>query len=326
MKYLVMIKLLLSLSIFILTITAAQSKTYRIGAWNIQDLHHQEGFSLRQFGDFFSKKRKASDFELLLKYRDQFGKDGKPADVVALQEIGTKAALERIFPSSEYETLMSKRHISDDAEEGKGDVYTALAVRKASGIKILERDDLSSIAILHSDGRPTRAGTGALLEINSKRVWFMSLHMKSSCAYQPNASTSTVDDCETLTKQIPILVEWIKSKKEAGERFILAGDFNRRFRAFNFNGEIWKLLNDTPISEELDTQYVSAHPETATRKCPTKKGNSTQPIDWIMLDAEVADWFVEGSYWERRFKRSDTDASRGGISDHCPISIDINIE
>ena len=64
-----------------------------------------------------------------------------------------------------------------------------------------------------------------------------------------------------------------------------------------------------------------------TRKCPTRKGKSTQPIDWILLDADIAYWFKPRTYWETRFRRSDVEAHGGAdsqrLSDHCPIHIDL---
>ncbi|NKB28794.1 MAG: hypothetical protein GKR99_15085 [Rhodobacteraceae bacterium] len=218
----------------------AQAADLRIGAWNIQDLHHQEGFSLRDFGNTQSVKRKAKDFELLEKYRDSFGADERPADVIALQEIGTKAALDRLFPASDYDTVMSPRWVDDDALEGQGDVYTAIAVRKASGAQIVQREGFPELSVLHSDGRPTRAGTGALIDTDGHRFWFLSVHLKSSCATTKSAHKSTSDDCETLWKQVPILAEWIEEKRATGIPVIVAGDFNRRFRQFQSEGPVWE--------------------------------------------------------------------------------------
>lgn len=314
-------------SLFVLLTSNAVAETLRIGAWNIQDLHHKEGFSLRAFGDFYSVKRKSEDYELISAYRDLFGRDGRPADVIALQEIGTKAALERLFPSAAYETIMSPRWQSDDAEEGKGDVFTAVAIRKDSGVRLVDIDPLPELAVLHTDGRATRAGTGALLEYAGKRFWFLSVHLKSSCPKIKNLHKSKNDDCETLWAQAPILADWITAKRATGVPFIIAGDFNRRFRQHQHEGPLWNALNGMKPEDAIEEAWVVAHPESTTRQCPTRKGKSTQPIDWIILDESLSTSFEEGSFWERRFSQTDIVAGQNGrgLSDHCPISIDLKM-
>lgn len=307
----------------------AHADTYRIGAWNIQDLHHEEGFSLRNFGDFSSVGRTSEHFDLLEKYRDQFGRDKTPADLIALQEMGTKAAMERIFPASEYLTLMSSRWQNDDALEGEGKVFTGIAIRKASGIQLIKQEDLTELSVLHSDGNAVRTGTAALVELSGQKLWFLSVHLKSSCAgtqgHHKNAHTSGDDDCETLWSQMEPLSNWIAERQAEELPFIIAGDFNRRFRQYSHTGPVWSAINgvapNTPILEPL----VTGHPETVTRKCPTRKGTSTQPIDWILTDTKIVHWFVENSFWERRFTQTDVDQARRGLSDHCPISVDIEI-
>jgi len=305
----------------------AAADTLVIGAWNIQDLHHKEGFSLRAFPGVTSVKRTETDFELLEKYRDLFGRDGTPADVVALQEIGTKTALEKLFPFSDYQTIMSPRWEDDDAAEGEGDVYTAIAVRNGSGVTIKDNSHISELSVLHSDGRPTRAATGAILEVNGTEFAFLSVHLKSSCPDVYDIHVSSDDDCETLWSQMPFLAEWIEDKRAEGMPFIVAGDFNRRFRELNFEGTVWKVLNGLDADDETDAPVAVAHPISTPRLCSTRKGRTTQPIDWIVLDQTLEGAYVPGSFWERRWTSEDVDASqRGrGLSDHCPISIELDI-
>ncbi|MDA7946089.1 MAG: endonuclease/exonuclease/phosphatase family protein [Hyphomicrobiaceae bacterium] len=314
--------LVLSLFLSLLFGSNAFAETIIIGSWNIENLHHKNDFKLRSFGT----KRQNVDFDLLRSYANRFGRQSDPADIIALQEIGTRAGLERIFPPSDYLILMSSRHENDNAEEEEGEIYTAIAVRKNRGISVVKQDDLEELAIKHTDGRPVRAGTAALLDVNGTKLWFMSVHLKSSCSHVKKAHTSTRDDCETLWKQHMPLLDWIKQKREAKIPFVIAGDFNRRFRQFQNQGPFWKAINGGEPDEDLKDALLSQHPSLVTRKCPTRRGSSTQPIDWILLDAGVAHWFVEGSFWERRYRRADISKADGGLSDHCPISINIEIE
>lgn len=297
----------------------ATAQELRIAAWNIENLHHEAGVEVREN---IGTRRDESDFPILASYATQFGLDSGSADLIALQEIGTKAAAERLFPTDDYLILMSSRYHDDQASKTEGGIYAAIAIRKDSGIELVRQHDIASLSVLH-DGRPTRSAVAALLEYNGTRFWFVSLHLKSSCSTVRNAHTSINDDCVTFWAQGETLTNWIAERRSEGTPFILAGDFNRRFRQFQNEGPFWERINGGDLNEP----WLSQHPEFVTRKCPTRKGSSTQPIDWILLDASVAHWFVEGSFWERRFRQADIDAAGpGDLSDHCPISIDVLVE
>ncbi|MFN3169145.1 MAG: hypothetical protein ACE37E_00455 [Hyphomicrobiales bacterium] len=306
----------------------------RIGSWNIRDLHHAEGIALRSFGGddggqvIYTVRRDEDDFALLEKYRDLFGRDGREADVIALQEIGTEAALERLFPSSDYITIMSPRWVEQDIGDGDGDVYTAIAIRRNSGVDLIRAEHVEGLVVFDDDGNPTRAGTGALLEYEGEQFWFLSVHLKSSCSSTQRLDLSTTEDCELLWEQTPALADWNAERRADGSAFIIAGDFNRRFRQLNFEAPLWNALHGAGPEEEITIDQLGAHPRTVTRRCATKLGRSTQPIDWILLSPDLAGNFVEGSYWERRFTHDDVEATRygsttTGLSDHCPISIDL---
>lgn len=300
----------------------------RIGSWNIENLHHREDFALRAFGDdYLTQKRRASDFALLQKYRDLFGTDGRAADVIALQEIGTVAALERLFPSAIYETLISPRWENDDAPEGAGEVFTAVAVRRASGARVVEAAHLPELAVLHADGNATRAGTGALIDYAGGKFWFLSVHMKSSCATTRKVHESVDADCVTHWAQVKILADWIDRKRASGTPIIIAGDFNRRFRQLSDDDVVWKALNGVEPGEDLGTPWFEKHPLTLPRNCPTRRGAGTQPVDWILVGSPLAGRVVDGSFFERRYDHDDVAAAQGarGLSDHCPISLDIEL-
>lgn len=298
-------------------IAPVQADRLTIGAWNIADLHHEENVEARPG---IGTRRSTEDFDNIIKYANLFGRDGGAADIIALQEIGTEEGAQRIFPEADYEILMSSR-FHDDGGAG-GDIYTAIAVRKESGVTVVRQDDLMGLAISDSHGYSTRAGTAALLEFEGDRFWFLSVHLKSSCSHIEDADTSNRDDCELLWRQMDPLVGWIEARRNDEVPFIIAGDFNRRFRQFQNEGPVWEVINGGDLNEP----WLSQHPESVTRKCPTRKGRSTQPIDWILIDATVAHWYVEGSFWERRYSRADVEASGRKISDHCPISIQIELE
>lgn len=318
-----MMRIAVSLLFFAL-VSAASAGEIRIASWNIANFHHQPEVEQRPG---IGTKRKAGDFGRLLGYAEKLGRDEAPADIIALQEIGTQRAAERIFPVGQYDVVMSKQYHRDVAAGQADDIYTAVAIRKNRGISIVRQEDIEALAVPHTDSsgtRPTRSGAALLLEISGTRLWVVSVHLKSSCSTVAHPDTSTNADCVTFWKQHAPLSQWIKRRTDEGAPFIIAGDFNRRFRQFGDDDPFWKALNDGDLGEPI----LVRHPETAVRKCPTRLGTSTQPIDWIMLDARIADWVREGSYWERRYSRSDVNATGGTgsqrLSDHCPVSLDLD--
>jgi hypothetical protein len=163
------------------------------------------------------------------------------------------------------------------------------------------------------------------LDASGTPLWFVSLHLKSSCSTTKKVDQSTTSDCTILWQQRLPLKEFIDQRTKDRTAFILAGDFNRQFRRFNFEDALWKFLS----GDDLEKPLLVAHPQTGTRMCPTKLGESTQPIDWIVLDSRISQWFWEGSYWETRYSFEDVDAAGGPrsdrLSDHCPIRIDVGM-
>jgi exonuclease III len=329
------VRIIFGAALFALGLNTAQAEPLRIGTWNIENLHHAEGVALRSFEDddggppTYTVRRDEDDFRLLEQYRDLFGRDGRAADVIALQEIGTGQALERLFPSSDYITIMSERWPGVDTGDGEGDVYTAIAVRRESGVSVVRSEYLEGLIVYDEDGNPTRAGTAALLDYEGQEFWFLSVHLKSSCSTTVSIDNpDRSEDCRLLWEQTPALADWIAQHRSAGIPFIVAGDFNRRFRQLNFEEPLWNAMNGAGPDEEIMLEPLIAHPLSVTRRCATRRGRSTQPIDWIILSPDLADNFVGGSYWERRFSNDDVQETRygsrtTGLSDHCPISIDL---
>jgi endonuclease/exonuclease/phosphatase family metal-dependent hydrolase len=302
------------------TFASAFAADVRIASWNIANLHHQADVELRPG---IGTRRKPGDFDLLARYAGNIGRNGTPADIIALQEIGTQQGAEKIFATGQYTVFMSQQYHRDVAAGHGQEIYTAVAVRNNAGITVVRQEDIEDLAVMHTDSdgtRPTRTGAALLLDINGTKLWFVSVHLKSSCSHIQNANTSAVADCITFWKQRIPLANWIKRRIDEGVPFVIAGDFNRRFRQFSAD-PFWSALNN----DDLDEPRLVRHPETATRKCPTRKGASTQPIDWILLEASIADRVNDDSYWERRYSRPDVDTTGGTssqrLSDHCPISI-----
>jgi len=305
----------LALAALLLATSAVAETKLRVAAWNIADLHHEAGVEARPT---IGTKRSNADLEKLIQYAADID-----ADVIALQEIATKEAAERIF-GDDYKIFMSGRKKVDLSDEKSNGIYTAIAVRKTNKIKVLIEQDLKTLGITQEkDGETysTRWGKSLLLEIGGEKLWFLSVHLKSSCSSTNKLDISTSEHCQILWQQQAPLTQWINERVEKNIPFIVAGDFNRRFRQLKDEGRLWAALNN----DDLENPVLVKHPETVTRKCPTRKGKSTEPIDWILLDASIAHWYIEDSFWETRFRNEDVKKHWRRLSDHCPIHVDLQI-
>ena len=315
----------LALSFLLFIPFYATAKDLRVAAWNIANLHHEAGIESRPG---IGTERKENDYTVLREYAEKLGEDDGPADIIALQEIATRAGAHRVFPQAEYQIVMSQLYERDTANgENKG-IYTAVAIRKDSGITLVKQEDVEDLIIEYQDDRgndkSTRSGTAVLLNVDGTELWVVSVHLKSSCSSTKNVSTSDTIHCEIFWQQRNPLAEWVAEKSAEGTPFIIAGDFNRRFRELEYSGQFWTAIN----GGDLNDPPLVPHPQTVTRKCRTRVGTSTQPIDWIMLSKDIEDWVVPGSFWEERFSYTDVNNAGGSsskrLSDHCPISIDLS--
>ena len=164
----------------------------RIASWNIANLHHQANVEAAPGDRHQADVRRFRNPESIS--RRSFGRDEKPADIIALQEIGTQQGAERIFPAQQYTVVMSKQFHRDVAASQANDIYTGVAIRKNRGITIVRQEDIEGLAVMHQ-GNLTRSGAALLLDIAGTKLWFVSVHLKSSCSHIQGANTSSDSDC-----------------------------------------------------------------------------------------------------------------------------------
>lgn len=293
---------------------AAGDKPIRFASWNIANFHHKSGFEARRD---IGTRRYAADFASLQIYAEKVD-----ADVVALQEIVTERAARLLYPAADYWLLMSSRYEPEKSQGGE-DIYTALAIKKNRGIKILERRDLAELEVRpsssHSKHRPTRRGTAALLAIDGKPIWVMSVHLKSSCPKVKWPQKSRQHACQLLWQQTVTLKKWINQRIANNEGFLIMGDFNRRFGQLKNYGGVWRYLN----TFDGEAPLLRRFPTSELRRCATRKGKSMHPIDWFVADREFARSLNPDSYFETRWTREHTARHWQRLSDHCPIHIDM---
>ncbi|KZK95020.1 MULTISPECIES: endonuclease/exonuclease/phosphatase family protein [unclassified Pseudovibrio] len=247
---------------------SASADTLRIGTWNIANLHHEEGVPLRDR----AFARDAEDYARLAMVAKELD-----LDIAALQEIGSPAALLKVFPSDQYHLVVSDRYQQGDENrpESERDIFTAMVFAKDTFPSAPEVSSFSPMSIEHVDisrsgnptVRPTRAAMVASLEFNGQPLKVMGVHLKSSCHQYPLSpiEDQSADrqqtyhsrfDCRTLNAQLNVLENWIEQQDATGVATVVLGDFNRRMnltdKQGNASDDFWINLNDgTPNDLEL---------------------------------------------------------------------------
>lgn len=321
----------------------------RIGTWNIANLHHESGVALRGS----SLPRDDQDYARLAKHASELD-----LDIAALQEVGSPAAVVRVFPKDEYHVVMSDRYI-DGAENAavNRSIYTALVFAKDRFPEVPHTTTFDALGIDHlgfdRDGkpssRPTRAGVITHLTVGGEPVRMLNVHLKSFCHRWPlfpiqdqNAAGKPFDsrfDCRTLGAQLNILESWIEQQAAQGITTIILGDFNRDLNAMNEAGEpidgFWRALNDgSPNALELEKGPLGID-----EICwPNHNDRFDDHIDFIIWDNRLGDLatltapvkLTMGHEDDPKYATiPDPDNSnrkikqRQKLSDHCPVVMEI---
>ncbi|MBD9488743.1 endonuclease/exonuclease/phosphatase family protein [Ensifer sp. ENS11] len=309
----------------------AQSGAFRIGSWNITNLHHETGVPLR--GD--AKARDDIDYARLKDFAASLS-----LDIVALQEIGSPKALSRVFPSDQYHLILSKDYV-DGAENqpaDQRDIYTAFALRKSVFPSVPDIRTLEALHIVHlevdRDGkasdRPVRSGLILPLTIGGKQIEVLNVHLKSSCnasslspifdERQDGSVNPSRYDCRTLLAQTAILENWLEQRQELGIQTIVLGDFNRQLNREGATDHMWQMLNDgTP--EGLGFVKAPTEPNTVCWPSP-HAAFFPNSIDFITYDQSLLPRLDPTTIKKVGIPFAD-DARYAGddnqkLSDHCP--------
>ena len=300
--------------------------------WNISNLHHKNKVPLRSG----APAREQIDFERLAAKAEEL--DG---DIYALQEVGSPAALARIFPRDKFHFVMSDRYEIGDEENSpaKRDIFTAFAISKDVFPKVPKVETVKALSVTHlqwdnktavDQERPTRSGISVEFEYNGDKYAVLNVHLKSSCKggkllqhNEVHSKSFITHACRTLVAQLEMLENWFEQYHALGYKVILLGDFNRHMNWAEANklDDFWVDLNDgDPI------QLVKGPADSTTDCWPGNTESQDRNIDFIVLDQDV---LPEGQAPD--IKKSDygfgdetefpeyAGKSFHKISDHCPV-------
>ena len=262
----------------------------RVAAWNLEHL--------ADTNDEGCVGRDDADYTALAEQIDSLG-----VDVLAFQEVENAAAAERVFDAERWSVEVSARPstgtgppCNENPDARLGHLATGIAVRE--GLDYTRHDDFSALA---GGNRYLRWGTDITVTRDGQALRVLSVHLKSGCwSAREDGYASREETCATLREQMEELADWVAERREAGEAFVIAGDFNRRLA---IPGDwAWALLTENAPTLSLPTAGRIS-------RCDERY---PEFIDHVVFDASMGLSMVAGSFEE--------DERIDPHPDHCAVS------
>jgi exonuclease III len=248
--------------------------------------------------------RQPEDFAALARYARELD-----ADVLALQEVDGPGAASLFLDGYDY-CFTSRANVQKNG----------FAIRR--GIPFRCEPEFMELSL---DDRVRRGVVITLFPGRRRAISLMAVHLKSGCPAGPLISAD--NDCLTLSRQVPLLEQWIDSQARAGRRFAVLGDFNRRISleqggAREPDGRqrnLWAEINDGDPSGAALTAVTLTAP---FRKCVASDEYDSY-IDLLVLGSKLAEDIVPDSFQRVTYSREDF--ARHDLSDHCPVGIELRL-
>lgn len=268
------------------------ANTLVIASWNLEHLAEQDSSGCRP--------RTEADYAALRGYASALN-----ADIIAIQEVESIKAAQRVFDPSDYTIFLEERTGTPGSRPpcyGAPDLHlnrqaVGFAVRKS--LNVVRHPDLVTL----QDNDPNlrsgvdievRPATGPALRL-------LAVHLKSGCA----GASAQGASCETLARQAQTLRSWIADRAAGQAGFAVLGDFNRRLA---LDGDvIWAALDHPPGPADMTLASGATPPGCDPRY--------TSFIDHIVFDPRLGartPVFRESLYEGER------------LSDHCAVSITVS--
>ncbi|MDD7971995.1 endonuclease/exonuclease/phosphatase family protein [Roseinatronobacter alkalisoli] len=265
------------------------AETLRIASWNIE--HLVAGF------DQGCRPRNEADFQ---RVRDVIAE--VDADVWLLQEIEGEAALARVFDAAEWVFHIEERQPRRSYPECRNTAGQRLSMQSTA---IVVRNDVAHRR-LHDLAALDISGRGSLrhavqVELSASRpLTILNTHLKSGCFEGTGRQA-----CGDLFAQLPVLRSWLDALSGPA---LIGGDLNRRLEVSS--DVFWAVLN------EFGDLHIAG--EGIRPNCLPQY---REFIDFLILNDEAQFAKLRGSFTETTF----SGAAARYPSDHCPISIEIDL-
>ncbi|MER9446753.1 hypothetical protein [Mesorhizobium sp. M0254] len=355
-----------SVAMLIACIGQVSAAQIRIANWNIQTLVYA-GDPHTVFPS--DHVRQPGDFADLRAWRDKVD-----APVFFLQEVTSPAALDEVFPVvNGWEHCISGQ-FAEDEKLAPGPIctkaggtlvkpagetrtqYTGVAWRPSAGVSIDSVVDVADLNVRSDDNdgiRNVRWGLDVTLHSGGTALRVLIVHLKSGCfddfmdfrffTVDPATTSPERNSCNTLARQMYPLHKWLRAREEAGNAWMIVGDFNRRLDAGagTFQDEMWQALSAySPGSSGIDRD---TRPDTELFRAPYKKSSlcwadmataypatlaaadkyNMVPIEFFVFGKRAVELVARGTE-EQIVWTPATPADPKRLSDHCPARMTLN--
>lgn len=249
--------------------------------------------------------RNASDYESLRRYATELR-----ADIVALQEVDGPDAAEQVFPGYEY-CFSTRAHTQKNG----------FAIRR--GLPFRCEPEYEALSL---DNAVRRGVVATFFPDTPNEFRLMAVHLKSGCPAGP--LTAPGRNCDLLTRQVAPLEQWMEIEANAGHRFGVLGDFNRRFTiekggARDADGRQLNVYAEIDDGEPPASKLTNVTGMNKFKPCITDS-EYKEYIDNILLGRDLAKSIVKKSFVRVVF--NDQDAKTHWLSDHCPVGIELGLK
>jgi endonuclease/exonuclease/phosphatase family metal-dependent hydrolase len=270
----------------------AAGPTIILASWNMEHLAERNGSGCRPRTD--------ADYSAMRAYVEDLG-----ADVIAIQEVESRAAAERVFDPALYTVVIEDRVGTNRGGECRGREgltinaqRTGFAVR--NGIPFERQRDFTDLQVGNPD---LRSGVDLIVRPRGgEPIRVLSVHLKSGCS-----SGDRNEACPVLFAQVPVMERWIDDRAAEGVRFAILGDFNRRLGMPA--DTVWADWDDASPAN-ADLALASGH---QSARCNPRY---REFIDFILVDRRATEDLR--SFEEKTFEGE-------GLSDHCAISARLGV-
>ncbi|MEJ6474491.1 endonuclease/exonuclease/phosphatase family protein [Pseudoalteromonas piscicida] len=269
----------------------------RVASWNIEHLAYPSASGCRP--------RDEAELAALRQYAENLS-----ADVIALQEVDSVAALEQIFSPTKWRLVLSDRKNSR-TYECRGSNYTSTQQKTAFAIKKeITLSNVESFQALGVGVEGLRHGLEVTLNTSVGEVSILNVHLKSGC-FVSNYQDSNKPACQLLARQLPVLKSWLSA--HADEQYIVLGDFNHRLS--QHDNHFWHQLISGQTIEQASVINATKPLKGCHPRYPV-------PIDHILVSKALAnDSVIEPKV------HFFADMEEGKmLSDHCAISVSMRAQ
>jgi len=213
------------------------------------------------------------------------------SDVVAFEETDGPVAASRVFSPTTYQIILTPNSVVQ---------RVGVAVRQ--DLHVTVNDELSALNVAKPDApHQLRGGLDVTISDGHASLRLLVVHLKTGCWDQP--LNQRQHSCPILYQQFRIMQDWMLERHDEGEAYAVLGDFNRRLT-----------LHD-PLMQQIEAE-TPVTLATAGKASPCWGGEYF--IDHILLGNAARDWLVPDSLRVMTYKN---DTVPTGLSDHCPVSV-----